>query len=39
MRLTGETAAGTFQFQAPRCDRVVAAVLAKIAQRESPEAP
>jgi RNA polymerase sigma-70 factor, ECF subfamily len=26
----GEVAAGTFQFQAPRCDRVVAAVLAKI---------
>ena len=29
----GETAAGTFQFQAPRCDRVVAAVLAVIAVR------
>jgi hypothetical protein len=27
----GEVAPGTFQFQAPRCDRVVAAVLAKIA--------
>jgi RNA polymerase sigma-70 factor, ECF subfamily len=26
----GEVASGTFQFQAPRCDRVVAAVLAKI---------
>jgi RNA polymerase sigma-70 factor (ECF subfamily) len=28
----GEVAADTFQFQAPRCDRVVAAVLARIAQ-------
>jgi RNA polymerase sigma-70 factor (ECF subfamily) len=28
----GEVAAGSFQFQAPRCDRVVAAVLARIAQ-------
>lgn len=28
----GEVAAGAFQFQAPRCDRVVAAVLARIAQ-------
>lgn len=27
----GEVAAGAFQFQAPRCDRVVAAVLARIA--------
>ena len=26
----GEVASGTFQFQAPRCDRVVAAVLAEI---------
>lgn len=26
----GEAAAGAFQFQAPRCDRVVAAVLARI---------
>jgi RNA polymerase sigma-70 factor (ECF subfamily) len=30
----GEVAAGTFQFQAPRCDRVVAAVLARITQQE-----
>jgi len=29
----GGTAAGTFQFQAPRCDRVVSAVLAEIALR------
>lgn len=28
----GAVAAGTFQFQAPRCDRVVAAVLARIAE-------
>lgn len=28
----GAVAAGSFQFQAPRCDRVVAAVLARIAQ-------
>jgi RNA polymerase sigma-70 factor (ECF subfamily) len=28
----GHVAAGAFQFQAPRCDRVVAAVLARIAQ-------
>jgi len=28
----GEVAAGAFQFQAPRCDRVVAAVLARISQ-------
>jgi RNA polymerase sigma-70 factor (ECF subfamily) len=28
----GEVAADTFQFHAPRCDRVVAAVLARIAQ-------
>ena len=28
----GEVAAGTFQFEAPRCDRVVAAVLARIAE-------
>ena len=28
----GEGAAGAFEFQAPRCDRVVAAVLARIAQ-------
>src|SRR4029077_3467600 len=26
----GEVAAGTFQFQAPRCDRVVSAVLARM---------
>jgi RNA polymerase sigma-70 factor (ECF subfamily) len=29
----GDAAAGAFQFHAPRCDRVVAAVLAEIAQR------
>ena len=28
----GEVAAGAFQFHAPRCDRVVAAVLARICQ-------
>jgi RNA polymerase sigma-70 factor (ECF subfamily) len=28
----GEVAAGTFQFYAPRCDRVVAAVLARVSQ-------
>jgi RNA polymerase sigma-70 factor, ECF subfamily len=28
----GDVAAGTFQFHAPRCDRVVAAVLARITQ-------
>jgi RNA polymerase sigma-70 factor, ECF subfamily len=31
----GEVAPGTFQFQAPRCDRVVAAVLAKISESRS----
>jgi RNA polymerase sigma-70 factor (ECF subfamily) len=30
----GHVAAGAFQFQAPRCDRVVAAVLTRIAQRD-----
>jgi RNA polymerase sigma-70 factor (ECF subfamily) len=29
----GEVASGTFQFHAPRCDRVVAAVLAAVSQR------
>jgi hypothetical protein len=29
----GDVAAGAFQFHAPRCDRVVAAVLAEISQR------
>ena len=28
----GEVAAGAFQFHAPRCDRVVTAVMARIAQ-------
>ena len=28
----GAVAAGTFQFHAPRCDRVVAAVLARVSQ-------
>ena len=28
----GEVAAGTFQFHAPRCDRVVSAVLARVSQ-------
>jgi len=32
----GEVAAGTFQFHAPRCDRVVAAVLARIEQSRTP---
>jgi len=32
----GEVAAGTFQFHAPRCDRVVAAVLARIGQSRTP---
>jgi len=32
----GDTTAGAFQFQAPRCDRVVAAVLAKIGRLEAP---
>ena len=31
----GEVAAGTFQFQAPRCDRVVAAVMASLTQTPS----
>jgi len=29
----GEVAPGTFQFHAPRCDRVVATVLAEISSR------
>lgn len=29
----GDVASGTFQFHAPRCDRVVAAVLAAVSQR------
>ncbi len=28
----GEVAAGAFQFHAPRCDRVVSAVLARVSQ-------
>jgi RNA polymerase sigma-70 factor (ECF subfamily) len=32
----GEVAAGTFQFHAPRCGRVVAAVLARIGQSRTP---
>jgi RNA polymerase sigma-70 factor (ECF subfamily) len=32
----GTVAAGAFQFQAPRCDRVVAAVLASIAETNGP---
>ncbi len=32
----GEVAAGTFQFHALRCDRVVAAVLARIGQSRTP---
>jgi RNA polymerase sigma-70 factor, ECF subfamily len=31
----GDVAAGTFQFHAPRCDRVVAAVLSRIATRDA----
>jgi len=35
--LIGETAAAAFEFQAPRCDRVVAFVLARIAGAATPE--
>jgi hypothetical protein len=31
----GDAATGAFQFHAPRCDRVVAAVLARIANPSS----
>ena len=31
----GETASGAFQFQAPRCDRVVASVLERLSVREA----
>jgi RNA polymerase sigma-70 factor (ECF subfamily) len=33
----GHVAAGTFQFQAPRCDRVVAAVLARLEESQDPD--